>query len=202
MCCVLHFFVLSSAFFLLRNWAIFRLHCMCSCSIKHHTKKKLLCGSAMVVMYNEMIMMTMMLLRYSIVVTNNNCFRIILNSLYFSSLTKKREYITHPNSIEWAKCMEMRERNEKNQIQRRQQQQQQLKTKSNHYTLLCVHSCLVMCVSVHGFTHHLIFKDWSLVYPRSLFYQIHSLSAACVVVIPLFFISSLGYFFVLIDFDC
>lgn len=43
--------------------------------------------SAMVVMYNEMIMMTMMLSRYSIVVNNNNCFRIILNSFYISSLT-------------------------------------------------------------------------------------------------------------------
>lgn len=63
-----------------------------------YRKKKLLCGSAMVVMYNEMIMMTMMLLRYSIVVTNNNCFRIILNSLYFSSLTKKK--------LSEAKCME------------------------------------------------------------------------------------------------
>lgn len=37
-------------------------------------------------------------------------------------------------------------------------------------TLCCVYiPCLAMCVSVHGFTHHLFFKDWSLVYPRHYF---------------------------------
>lgn len=44
------------------------------------------------------------------------------------------------------------------------------KTRSNHYTLFCTFA-FAICVSVHGFTHHLFFKDWSLVYPRPLFYQ-------------------------------
>lgn len=164
----------------------FRLHCTCSCSIKHHTK--MLCGSAMVVMYNEMIMMTMMLLRYSIVVTNNNCFRIILNSLYFSSLTKK-------NRLR-AKCIKKKEFSTTTTTATAKTQNQ---IEPLHFI---VYIRLTMCVSVHGFTHHLFFKDWSLVYPRH--YSINSLYLPPVPVYVQYivFFSYSRLFFVLLDFDC